>query len=128
MQGDEFNLSGDFRGAIVNIKATLSNVSQTVGQLPQADDAAKEELRGLIDQLSEALQQVPEEKAQDAETVAKTAEQLVEAANQEKPNTSFLDVMGNALKQAAKGLEEVVPSVVTIATQITTLIVKLGEL
>jgi hypothetical protein len=31
---DTFNLSGDFRGAILNINSTLRNVTQTVNTLP----------------------------------------------------------------------------------------------
>ena len=48
---DTFNMSGDFRGAIVNIKSTLRNVTQTVNTLPSSDGSAKAELTRLIEQL-----------------------------------------------------------------------------
>ena len=39
--GDKFDLSGDFRGSIVNIKSELKNVQQTVGEINTADPDAR---------------------------------------------------------------------------------------
>src|SRR6185503_17727865 len=61
--GDQFNMTGDFRGAIVNIKSTLENVTQTVNASTGGDPSAKVELQQLLKQLSETLQQVPPEHA-----------------------------------------------------------------
>ncbi len=71
--GDTFHMTGDFRGAILNIKSTLTNVTQTIGALPDAEPSLKEELQQLIAQLQEALEGAPPDKAQEAEAVAKTA-------------------------------------------------------
>ena len=77
---DRFNLSGDFRGAIVNIKSTLTNVQQSIGEIRSTDETARNELEALIGQLSEALPMVPVEKQEQAEAVAETEKVLFESA------------------------------------------------
>jgi hypothetical protein len=67
--GDTINLSGDFRGAMVNVKSTLNNVSQTINA-SSAEPALKDELNQLIEQLTEALKEAPEDKVEEAEAVA----------------------------------------------------------
>jgi hypothetical protein len=124
---DTFNLSGDFRGAILNIKSTLRNVTQTVNTLPGADESAKAELARLIGQLNEALQKVPAEKAEDAEAVADSAKALVEAANKPKPNKATLQITADGLKKAAENMAAVAPAVVGIATQIVAAVFKLAR-
>lgn len=126
MTGDTFNMSGDFRGANVNIKSRLTNVQQTIGKLPNADDAAKAELQQLVAQLNDALQQAPEDKAEEAEAVAQMAETLVETANSEKPNKMMLQITGEGLKKAAENIAAVMPTVLGIATQIVTAIMGLA--
>ncbi len=128
MAGDTFKLSGDFRGAMVNIKSTLTNVSQSVGSIPHADEASKDELKNLIQQLQEALEKSPPEKAEEAEAVAKSAEQLVELASQEKPNKTLLQVAGEGLKKTAETLAEFLPTAVTITTNIVAIVSKLRGL
>jgi hypothetical protein len=124
--GDQFNLSGDFRGAILNIKSTLSNVSQSVNAIPHGDENLKTELQRLIQELSAALQQAPPEQAEAAEAVAVSAEQLVKAATDEKPNKTLLQISGEGLKQAAQNLAAVLPLVLPIATQIVETVRKFG--
>lgn len=118
MMGDTFTMSGDFRGAILNIKSTLTNVQQSVGDIPSGDTQAKEELSRLIGDLNETLQRAPVEKEEEAVAVAQTAETLVEQAKSETPNKTMLKITGEGLKQAAQNLAEVMPTVVSIATQI----------
>jgi hypothetical protein len=122
---DRFNLSGDFRGAIVNIKSTLTNVQQSVGEIPTSDMTARKELEKLIGQLSEALQKVPADHQEQAEAVAETAKVLVDTAKAEKPNKTMLQVSGEGLKRAAQNLAEVAPIVVSIAGQVVMTIAKL---
>jgi hypothetical protein len=116
--GDTFNMSGDFRGAQLNIKSKLENVTQTIGAIPYADAATKVELEKLVQQLNDTLQQVPAAKAEDAEAVAQSAEMLVETATKEKPNPRMVQITGEGLKKAAQHLADVVPTVLSIATQI----------
>ena len=115
-RGDTF--SGDFRGANVNVKSKLEDVTQTIGALPTADAAAQAELKKLIEELSAALQQAPEDKAEAAEAVAQTAEVLIEQAAEEEPNKTMVKITGESLKQAAQNLTDVMPAVLNIATQI----------
>ena len=124
--GDTFTMSGDFRGANVNIKSTLTNVTQTIGALPAADPSAKAELESLMQQLNDALQQVPADKAEEAEAVAQSAELLVNTATAEKPNKTMIQITGEGLKQAAKSVADVMPTILAIATQIVTTISQLS--
>jgi len=124
--GDTFNMSGDFRGAILNIKSTLTNVTQTIGALPNADEAAKANLQQLVNQLDEELKQVPADKAEEAEAVAQMTKTLVETANSEKPNKMMLQITGEGLKKAAENLAAIVPNVVKIAGAIVAGILGLG--
>lgn len=75
VSGDQINLSGNFSGSILNLKSTLTNVSQSIGASPHGDAAAKAELQVLIEQLSAELQKAPADKTSDAEAVAETAKQ-----------------------------------------------------
>jgi len=128
--GENYNIgdfSGDFRGANVNfsIKSTLTNVQQSVAGIQTDDQAARKELEKLIGQLSEALQKVPEKSQEHAQAVAETAKALVETIKAEKPNKTMLQITGEGLKQAAQNLAEVMPVVVTIASQIVMTVAKL---
>jgi len=125
---DRINLSGDFRGSIINIKSTLTNVQQSVGEIRTDDQSARKELEKLIGELSEALQKVPEKNQEQAEAVAETAKALVDTAKAEKPNKVMLQISGEGLKQAAKNLADVMPLVVAIASQIVLTVAKLTGL
>src|SRR5262249_34534151 len=41
VKGDQFNMSGNFQGANVNIKSALTNVAQSIGAMPHGDQAEK---------------------------------------------------------------------------------------
>jgi transcriptional regulator NrdR family protein len=123
--GDKISLSGDFRGAVVNIKSTLTNVQQSVGEIRSEDESTRKELEKLIGELSEALQKAPVESQEHAEAVAETAKSLVDAAKVEKPNKALVQISGEGLKQAAQNLAGVMPVVVQIATQIVMAVTKL---
>jgi len=124
--GDTYNFPGNFSGAILNVNATLKNVTQTIGALPWADDETKAELDRLVAQLQEQLRQVPPEKEEDAEAVAELTETLLDAANKEKPNKQLLQITGEGLKQAAKNLAAIAPDVVKIAGTIVATILTLA--
>jgi hypothetical protein len=122
---DRFDMSGDFRGAIINIKSTLTNVQQSIGDIRTDNETARKELETLIGQLSEALQKVPAEHQEQAQAIAETAKVLVDTAKAEKPNKTMLQISGEGLKQAAQNLAGVMPTVLTIAGQIVMTITKL---
>src|SRR6266542_1442941 len=118
LMADRIDMSGDFRGAIINIKSTLTNVQQSIGEIRSDDETARKELETLIGQLSEALQKIPAENQEQAQAVAETAKVLVDSAKAEKPNKTMLQISGEGLKRAAQNLAEVMPVVATIAGQI----------
>ena len=124
--GDKFNLSGDFSGAIVNLKSTLNNVRQSAGQIPGGDDEARRQLQNMIDSLSAELEKAPAAKAEEVEAVAQTAQVLVEQAKSGKPNKILLRVTGEGLKQSAKNLAEYLPSVLPLTIQIVSIVMKIS--
>jgi hypothetical protein len=125
--GDKFNLSGDFRGAVLNIKSTLTNVQQSIGEIPNADESSKQELENLVEALKQALETAPAENQEEAQAVAESAKMLVETAKAEKPNRTMIEITGEGLKKAAQNLAEVMPSVVGIATQIVVAVMKITQ-
>ncbi|MBK9941552.1 MAG: caspase family protein [Kouleothrix sp.] len=118
VSGDQFNMSGNFSGAILNIKSTLSNVAQSIGAAPAGDAATRARLQALIAQLSAELQKVPADKAGDAEAVAETAKAAVEQASKVPPNKTLVQISVEGLKQAAQNIAAVLPNVLPIAMQI----------
>jgi len=122
---DQINLSGDFSGAVINIKSTLTNVQQSVGEIHTDDQTTRKALEKLIGELSDALQKVPKKHREQAEAVAETAKSLVDTAKAEKPNKTMVKITGEGLKQAAQNLADVMPTVVTIAAQIALTVAKL---
>ena len=119
-------MSGDFRGAIVNIRIMLNNLQQNINNIPTEDVDNQWKLVQLIAQLNHALQQVPETRHEQAGAVAQTAKVLVDAAASDKPNKTLLEIKGQGLEQAAQNLADVLPSVVSIVAQIVTIVMKLG--
>ena len=116
------NMTGDFRGAIVNIGSTLADASQTVAALSSVDDAVQIELQRLIEQLRETLQETPPE---ESEAVAWAAEALVDAAAEERPNRFRVEISKDGLIKAAKNIAATVPVVLEIAQQIVSAIDRL---
>ncbi len=124
--GDKVDFSGDFRGAIVNFKSTLTNVRQTVKAVPMADDAEKEELERLVVELSTALESLSADKGELAEALAQQTQSLIEEATKEEPNKTMLGISANGLKQAAGTVADVAPKVLQVATQIAEFVMKLA--
>ena len=124
---DQFTMSGDFRGAFINIKSTLTNVQQTIGDISTDDLDTRKELEDLIGQLNDALQNVPAEKQEEAEAVAQTAKALIDTAKAEKPNQTLLQITGDGLKRAAQELVKATPVVFHVASQIVMNVMKLVE-
>lgn len=115
---DEFNMSGNFQGAMINIKSTLTNVQQSVGAMPAGDTGTRQELSNLIQQLSDTLQKLPAEQQEYAQALADTTQALVDAAKQQKPNATMVQITSEGLMKAAKNLATVAPVVLPLASQI----------
>ena len=116
--GSQYNVSGDFGGANVNIGSNLSNVTQSIGAMPAGEPDEKEQIKQLLDQLHTALQQAPADRQADAEAVATFAQQLVENATKPQPNKLIVQGTSTVLKQAAENIAVALPAALMIATQI----------
>jgi hypothetical protein len=124
--GDKFTLSGDFRGANVNLKSTLRNVHQTAGQIPDASEDERKQLQNLIERLTAELQKVPPAHKDEVEAVAITATALIEQAKSGKKNKTLLRVTGEGLKSAADNLAPILPALLPIVTQMITAVTRLS--
>lgn len=116
-QGDSY--SGHFQGAMLNIRSTLADVSQSIAALPGTNVQSKDELRQLIEQLNAVLQQTPSGQTAEAQAVAETAKQAFEQASKPQPNKMLIQICAEGLKQAAQHLAAALPAVLPIAQQIT---------
>lgn len=123
--GDSIDMSGDFRGANVNIKSKLTNASQMVSDSSSIEPSTKEQIQDLLQKLNSELQQVPSEKENEADAVASLAGDLVSKASEEKPNPMMMKITGEGLKQAAQSIADIVPVALEIATKIVTLVTAL---
>lgn len=124
--GDQMNFSGDFQGAILNVKSQLSNVTQSIGALPNVAQTDKDELTRLVNELKTLLDQTPPDKIAEAETVAKRTDKLVKELEEQKPDPEMVETMGKSLKKAAENLAGALPAVLPIATQIVAYVLKLA--
>jgi hypothetical protein len=118
-------MSGNFQGAIINIKSTLSNAQQSVGAIPAGDAADRAELASQIQQLSDILQKLPAEQQEYGQALAETTQALVNAAKQQRPNPAMVQITGDGLLQAAKNLAAVTPLVLPLAGQIVQTVTRL---
>jgi hypothetical protein len=123
--GDQFTMSGNFQGALLNIKSNLAHVNQSIGALPHVDDVAKVELQRLIGELEQLLQHVPSEQAKEAETLAKRLETLVEESGKPEPDREVVAFSAQSLQKAASNIAAVVPAVLPVANRITEHITRL---
>ncbi|MDQ5824358.1 MAG: hypothetical protein M3441_09130 [Chloroflexota bacterium] len=125
--GDDITISGSITNSIVNIKSRLDGTVQQINALPGADQATKDQLVQLTQQLSELLGQVPEkapDKVADAETVSKRMETIVAEVGSPKPDKEVVNFSLESLKKAAANIAGVLPAVLPIAQQIASTVVK----
>jgi hypothetical protein len=123
--GDNINVS-NVSGSILNIKATLRDVTQRIDGIPSADQATKDELKRLMAELSESLQQAPTGKAEEATKVAKRAEAAVEEVSKSQPDKELITFNVESLKKAAANIAGALPAVLPIATKIAEHILSLA--
>ena len=127
--GDKITMSGDFRGAIVNMKSTMTAVQQSIGGLPHGKDIDKADLTRLIEELAHTLEAIPlphtEALAGNIDAVVQISKSLVDLASEEKLNNTMLVLTGDMLKMASNNLVANAPTVVRLTTQIVTTIHKI---
>jgi hypothetical protein len=120
---NQFNLSGDFSGSVLNIASTLTDVQQTIGSIPGMDNDTKTELAALFDELQQELANIPEEHANDAEAIVESAKMALEQLNRDKPNKTMLSVSVEGLKKAAENIASILPNVAVTAGKIVKIII-----
>jgi len=115
-------MSGDFRGAILNIDSTLTNLTQNIGSISNVDESIKNELAQLVEELKNALSKVPSDKTNDVEAVAWAAESLIKETISGKANPTKIEITKDGLKKAASNIASVVPTVLLVAERIIAII------
>ncbi|MCH7720944.1 MAG: hypothetical protein IH988_08135 [Planctomycetes bacterium] len=106
----------------VNVKSQLERVAQTVRNAPTVPDREKREFAALVDELKQALESIPDTQKEDSQRVAQAAEMVAAEIAKEKPNKSFLAITTEGLKEAAKAVESIAPSVLNVITKIISLV------
>lgn len=116
--GPRYDLSGDFRGALLNIESTLRDTQQAIDALPTAGDDARAGLHRLVVRLDRALRATPPGREAEATEVADLARELIEKAGGPKPRPAVIRGQGDALREAAAALADAVPDAPDIAAQL----------
>jgi len=106
----------------VNIKSRLDNVTQTVKNAQSLPDDKRDELTQLLADLKAALEPIESARQDDTERVVRTAELVATEAAKPKPDKGFLDISIEGLKKAAKTVEDIAPTVLTVASRIATFV------
>jgi hypothetical protein len=103
----------------INIKAKLDTVSQTVTVAPVGMEQGGDNLASLMEELKAALKSATAAAAQDdVDRIAQAAELVRSEAEKTTPNRSFLRITAEGLKEAAKAIEAIAPSVMGLAVRI----------
>lgn len=114
--GSKYVMSGDFRGAVLNIESQLSNVTQSI-MAAALSGPAKGDLNSLVAALETELGRVPAERAKEAEAVAGRLAKVTAAAAD--GDGEMADINGRALERAAEALADARPGLPAAARQIT---------
>jgi hypothetical protein len=124
---DQFNLTGDFRGSIVNINSSLDRARQVArGTMSSAESFAH--IEELLIELNSQLTSIPQESAETAEAVAISTGQLVEAAAADRPNRPLIKGAVQAVLSSGKALLSASPAVVSTINDIVDLVRKIHDL
>lgn len=122
--GDEINF-GNVTNSNITIKSKLNNVQQIINAAPITSTQDKAILDALLEQLGKALEAAPVNRGNDVEAILVMVRQLATEASKPQPNKTLVNINANGLKEAAETLKAVAPTVLTIATQIVTHIMKM---
>lgn len=127
VQGDQtgattYTMSGDFRGAIVNLQSRLDNVTQEIGDSKQGTPDQRVNLVRLVNELRHELALAPPEQVADADAIARRVEVLADEVRNETPDQSLVLQIGESLRKAAEKLAPRLPRVLPIVTAIVELV------
>jgi hypothetical protein len=117
--GDSYDFSrAQISGSNINIGSILTNVTENIGSISNANAAEKQKLAELVKQLNALIQQVPAEQGEDARKVANRTRAIVEEMKQDQPDKELVTFNLESLKKAATTIATVLPAVLPIIDQI----------
>jgi hypothetical protein len=102
----------------INIKSTMDRVVQTVQNAPALPDNHRQELQNLITELRAELAKIGDMRPDDTARVAQSAEIVVTEATKKDPNKGFLAITAEGLKEAAKAVADIAPTVLAVAARV----------
>lgn len=121
-QHNTYTLSGDFRGAVLNIESTLRDTRQRIANLPRVDTVARAELTQLMDELTPLLTTVPPLLLPDSEQLAEGVQALIGTAAVAQPNRTSMRLLGQGVKDIAGRFSHAAPRVLEIVEQIVSIV------
>jgi hypothetical protein len=109
-------------GGIVNVKSTISNAVFKIGGATAVDDTQRTELQELFKKLEAVVSASEKTRPEEASRVAQMADAVATEVARTKPDRSFLQITTKGLVEAAKALESVTPSIVSVVAAIVKLL------
>ena len=116
IKGSKYEMSGDFRGAVLNIESQLANVTQTILAAPVGDAVGRADLNGLVASLQAEIERLPAGHTVGGEAVMNRLSQLSEALA--GGDGSLAGTYSTAPERDAGALRGVRPGIWAIARQI----------
>lgn len=129
----EFDMTtiGNITNSNVNIGSILSNVTQSIGAMPNVDDGDREELIKQVDALRAELDKLDKSDpatAEAAEALSEKTREAVEIAAKPQPNKTLLRSAINTAKEIATGIGDIATPVLAAITTIGAIIAKIHAL
>jgi len=125
IMGDQYQLEGDFRNSIINIKSTLDKASQSVAEMGQGSSDLRQQVRSQIESVMKLLEQVPEAYDELAERIAKRINSMVESATETRPDKEFVQTLSKGVENAAAELAEALPELPKAIDKLNGLVLQL---
>lgn len=118
--------TGNITNSVVPIKTKIiGDLRNIINTAPITSVQDKDALGALLNQLEAVLAGVPSDRNEEANDLLERVKKLVEKATTQQPNKNLIKIDAEGLKQAAENLKAVTPTILTIATQIVTYILKM---
>jgi len=118
-------MSGDFRGAIININTSLQKAQQAINSGDPPFSSSEVRLTELLALLAADLGLVEEGKREDAEALAEATRIAVETAAQPRPNKKLLAGCLEAVRTSGHAVLETAPKIAATVNQIIDIIGKI---
>ena len=113
---------------ITNVDADLKNVQQQIGNVSTLAEDQKKQLEELVEEFRKELVKVGDDHLAEAELISGRLEEVVASAAKppEQRKKGILELSVNGLKDAAKAVATVVPTLLPVAEKIATFVLGLA--